>query len=131
MNVNEESAPARSLMPRMKLLIAFLRQRSLFILATLGILAAVRLWILPLGNSFRLDETLVVSIAKNRIADVGAAAYQAPSQSILFCYVQWVMLQFAGVNEVLTRLPSVLGAAGSAYVLYRHGAEIVKSGARP
>jgi hypothetical protein len=111
----------------MKLPIVFLRQRSLFILATLGLLAAVRLWILPLGNSFWLDESLVVSIAKNRIADVGAAAYQAPSQSILFCYVQWVMLQFAGVNEILMRLPSVLGAAGSAYVLYRIGAEFVNA----
>jgi len=110
----------------MKLPIAlFWRQRSLFILATLGLLAAVRLWILPLGNSFWLDESLVVSIAKNQIADIGAAAYQAPSQSTLFCYVQWVMLQFAGVNEILTRLPSLLGAAGSAYVLYRIGAEFV------
>jgi len=86
MNVNEESAPARSLMPRMKLPIAFLRQPSLFVLAALGILVAVRLWILPLGNSFWLDESLVVSIAKNRIADLGAAAYQAPSQSTLFFF---------------------------------------------
>ena len=101
------------------------RQRSLSILAILGILAVVRLWILPLGNSFWLDETLVVAIARNRFADVAAANLQVPSQSILFDYVEWLMLQFAGVNEIVLRVPSLLAAAGSAYVLYRFGAEFV------
>ena len=62
------------------------RQRSLSILAILGILAVVRLWILPLGNSFWLDEALVVAIARNRLADIAAVAYQA-NQPILFSHV--------------------------------------------
>jgi len=109
----------------MKLSLAALRQqRSLIFLVVLGVLGIVRLWILPLGNSYWLDETLIAAIARKRFSEVGVAAYHA-NQPILFSYIEWLMRQFDGVNEAIMRIPSLLGAAGGVYIFYRIGAEFL------
>jgi 4-amino-4-deoxy-L-arabinose transferase-like glycosyltransferase len=92
------------------------------LLLTLGVLTVLRYWILPLRNSFWLDESLVVMIARKPLVEVEGAAYQA-NQPILFAYIEWIMRNVLGPGEISMRIPSLLGAFGCAYVLYSIGKE--------
>jgi hypothetical protein len=88
----------------------------------IAILAILRYWVLPLKNSFWLDESLIVMIAKKPLAEVGIAAYRS-NQPILFGYIEHVLGYFLGYGEIAMRIPSLLAAVGSLYVLYSIGKE--------
>jgi len=98
------------------------REAARILVPILGVLTVLRSWILPLGNSFWLDESLVVMIARKPLVEVGVAAYQA-NQPIVFAYIEWIMRSVFGPGEMAMRIPSVFGALGCAYVLYSIGRE--------
>ncbi|HYL36404.1 MAG TPA: glycosyltransferase family 39 protein, partial [Bryobacteraceae bacterium] len=91
--------------------------------AAVAAAAVLRLWILPMVNSYWLDETLIVSIIRD---GVGQIVHNAPAtQSIAFCWLEWIVSQLFGLNEVSLRLLSVLASLASLYVYYRIGAEFM------
>ena len=92
------------------------------LIPAIAALAVLRYWILPLKNSFWLDESIIVMISKKPLADVGMVAHQA-NQPILFGYIEHVLGYFLGSGEIAMRIPSLLAAFGSIYVLYSIGKE--------
>ncbi len=91
------------------------------ILAILCALALVRLWILPAGNSFWLDETLIAWTVRDGFGAIIPHAFIS-LQSIAFCMVEWLVAQI-GTSEICLRLPSLLAACGTVYIYYRIGLE--------
>src|SRR5579863_6894943 len=93
-------------------------------MGVLGIIAVVRLWVLPLHNSFWLDESLIAWIVRNGFAQITPAA-SADLQSIGFCWLEWAFSGLFGPSEIALRLPSLLAAIGSLYIYYRLGTEFI------
>jgi dolichyl-phosphate-mannose-protein mannosyltransferase len=94
------------------------------LIPVITVMAVLRYWILPLKNSFWLDESIIVMISKNPLATVGMVAHQA-NQPILFGYIEHVLGSLMGSGEIAMRIPSLLAAFGSIYVLYSIGKEFV------
>jgi hypothetical protein len=98
--------------------------RFVWLLGILAVLGAFWLWVLPLRNSFWLDETLVVSVIQGGFAETLKHSALWPQQSPLFSAVEWIVGQLAGgSNEFALRLPSVLAAIATVYIWYRLGIE--------
>lgn len=97
------------------------RDPFFFILSVLCALAILRLWISPLANSFWLDETLIPWTVRGGFSAIVPRAFIS-LQSIAFCMVEWP-LSLLGGGEVVARLPSVAGALGATWILYRIGRE--------
>jgi Dolichyl-phosphate-mannose-protein mannosyltransferase len=89
---------------------------ALWILAAVVI---VRLWLLPLGNSFWLDETLTMWMIHN-----GPSAIPA-HQSTVFASIEWLTSVVLGTNEWAMRVPSIIAALLSIFVFFRLGVEIL------
>lgn len=84
-------------------------------------IAVIRLWLLPVGNSFWLDETLIAWTIRDGFGEIIPRAFIS-LQSIAFCMVEWLFAQFS-MSEVGLRLPSLLAACGTTYLYYRIGIE--------
>lgn len=86
-------------------------------------IAVVRLWIMPLNNSFWLDETLTVTLVQDGIRKLfDTALILLPP--VPYCILEWAISQVAGINEIAMRLPSVLGGIGMLVAVYRLGSEL-------
>lgn len=83
--------------------------------------AIVRLWVLPIANSFWLDETLIAWTIREDFASIIPRAFIS-LQSIAFCMLEWVVARFS-TSEISLRLPSLLAACGTLYLYYRMGVE--------
>lgn len=83
----------------------------------------VWVWMLPMANSFWLDETLVAVLIKGRLAQTLSNTALWP-QSVLFSGVEWTVSHISGSSsEIVLRLPSLLAALATLYVWYRVGLE--------
>jgi len=93
------------------------------LLLIVGAVVLCRLWILPLGNSFWLDETVIVTIVRNGFQ---TSVHQAflDSQPVMFSIIEW-LTRHLGESEIVLRLPSLLASIGSLIVLYRIGREAI------
>jgi hypothetical protein len=98
------------------------RDRFLLALAALGAVAIIRLWVLPLADSFWLDETLVAWTARHRLEQIIPTAF-VRMQSVLFCLLEWAAGYLPTTPEISHRLPSVAAAGGCLYVYYSIGLE--------
>ncbi len=98
--------------------------KTLIIIAVIGAAAVVRLWIMPMVNSFWLDETMIVSIVRHGLTRI-ASGTPASVASVAFCWLEWCTSKVFGLSEVALRLPSVVAGIGTLYVFYRIGAEFV------
>jgi hypothetical protein len=90
---------------------------------TLGAVLIVWLWILPMANSFWLDETLVAVLIKGTLAQTLSNTLLWP-QSVLFSGIEWIVSHVSrSSNEIVLRLPSLFAAMATLYVWYRVGCE--------
>src|SRR5438105_15417295 len=83
------------------------------VLLVMGGLALGRLWLLPLGNSFWLDESVIACIVRGSFRSVVTQAFIG-AQSVAFCVIEW-LVRSVGSSEAVLRLPSVLASIGSLY----------------
>src|SRR2546423_112841 len=96
---------------------------SIRLLFIIGAVVVCRLWILPLGNSFWLDESVVASLIHNGFQFTVHQAF-IDSQPVVFTVIEW-LVRHVGDSEVVLRLPSLLASAGSLMVLYRIASEAI------
>jgi hypothetical protein len=94
------------------------------ILWIVAIVAVIRLWVMPLWNSFWLDETLTVWAVRDGFWRIFQAVPQTP-QSVAFCVVEWLASRLGGSSEATLRLPSLAAAIGALYIYYRIGVEFI------
>src|SRR5258706_8265675 len=91
------------------------------LLLVTGAAVIFRLWVLPLGNSFWLDETVVANLIRNNFQEMVYKAFVG-AQPVVFSAVEWLIRHF-GESEIVLRLPSVFASVCSLIVLYRLGIE--------
>lgn len=85
--------------------------------------AVIRLWLLPLGNSFWVDESLTVWMTHKGLSAIPT------HQSALFAYIEWGTSALLGTSEWALRMPSILAALACIFVFYRLGEEILNADA--
>lgn len=99
--------------------------RPFVYLASIALLyAVVRGWLMPLSSSFYLDETGSVYLVSGTWSQV-LERMSITIQSPLYISFLWLWSRVAGFSEVALRLPSVLAALASGYLLYRLGTRLV------
>ncbi len=84
----------------------------------------IRLWVMPITNSFWLDETTITWAIRDGFWPIFAKVTKTP-QSVAFCILEWLVARTAGVSETALRLPSVAAAVGALYIYYRIGVEFL------
>jgi hypothetical protein len=94
------------------------------ILWIIVVIAVIRLWVMPLWNSFWLDETLTVWAIRDGFWRIFQALPSTP-ESIMFCSIEWLTSRLGGLNEPTLRLPSLAAAIGALFVYYRIGVEFL------
>lgn len=94
------------------------------ILTVIAAAAVVRLWLMPLWNSFWLDETLTVWAIRDGFWNLFHAVPMM-LQPVAFCMVEWLIGRLGGFDEATLRLPSLAAAIGALYTYYRIGAEFI------
>lgn len=81
-------------------------------------LVAIPLWIRPLTASLWLDETITWWIVKGGFGQAIDRAETYQGQSPAYFAFEWLVRSLGGRNEIVLRLPSVIAAAATAYLLY-------------
>ncbi|MEK7403919.1 MAG: hypothetical protein AAB225_02315, partial [Acidobacteriota bacterium] len=84
----------------------------------LVILAAIRLWLMPIGSSLWLDECGTYWVIKDGLQSMYPRSLLL-LQSPLYCLTAAAATWVGGLNELALRLPSVLAMIGTAALLYR------------
>ncbi len=93
-------------------------------LGGIALAGLVRLWIVPLGSSLSLDEFGTWWASDGGLGEILSRARIFP-QSVPYVAIVWLERALGGSGEISLRLPSLLAAVLSAYLLYRLGAELV------
>ncbi|MBL8296691.1 MAG: hypothetical protein JNN08_32905 [Bryobacterales bacterium] len=75
-------------------------------------IAVIRGWILPLGDSFWVDETVTYWTIKDGWSQFWERT-SVHQDSRAYCALLWAWAQVAGMSEVALRLPSLLSIAGA------------------
>lgn len=91
----------------------------------LGLFLIVWLWILPIRNSFWLDETLTLQLLQTELSATirDTALY---SQSPLFSLIEWIIVRVTGSDgEIALRAVSLLAGIGTLCFWYRIGKELI------
>jgi len=94
------------------------------ILWMVAALAMIRLWVMPIANSFWLDETLIVWAIRGGFGHILQAVPQTP-QSMAFCTIEWLTSLVGGIHEPTLRLPSIAAGIGTLYIFYHIGFEFI------
>lgn len=94
------------------------------ILILLGIVV-LKLWILPLGTSFWLDETGTYWTIKDGPRQAIARCYMWPSQAPAYSAIAWAALALGGPHEAVLRLPSLIAGFATLLVVYRLGVRLL------
>ena len=92
--------------------------------AILTVLATLRLWVMPLNASLWLDETATFWSAYK---GVGAAVNRSrlwPGQNLCYTLLEAIVIRVGGPSEVMLRLPSLLAAIASAWLIFRLGTRL-------
>jgi len=92
--------------------------RDTIYLALIGA-AVVRLWIMPMAASFWLDETITYwSVCKGIVPAISRSQFW-PGQNLPYTMLAAVTFRLAGPGEIALRLPSLLAALLTAWLLFR------------
>jgi len=94
------------------------------ILWVIVVIAVIRLWVMPLWNSFWLDETVTVWAIRDGFWKILQSVPSTP-QSISFCVLEWLTSRLGGIHEATLRLPSLAAAIGTTFIYYRIGVEFL------
>jgi 4-amino-4-deoxy-L-arabinose transferase-like glycosyltransferase len=97
------------------------RTNHIRILIALACLAILRLWFLPLGSSFWLDETGTFWSAYKGIVPAIDRSQVWPGQNTIYTMLAAAVIRLGGSSEAALRLPSVLAAVLTAWLLFRLG----------
>lgn len=94
---------------------------STIILLVIYLLVVIRLWIMPLGSSFWLDETLTFWNVKNGVFEAVKRSVECPGQFQFYMAITAVSAKFFGLSEFGLRLPSVVASILSSYLMFLLG----------
>jgi hypothetical protein len=94
------------------------------LLPALLTLSVVRLWLMPLGSSFWIDEMGTVFVARHGAADPSLAVAPQVALSIYYWLPRAAAAMF-GSSEVVYRLPSVLAMAIAVALVARVAARLI------
>ena len=94
------------------------------LLPALLTLSVVRLWLMPLGSSFWIDEMGTVFVARHGAADPSLSVAPQVALSIYY-YLPRLAAALFGSSEVVYRLPSVLAMAIAVALVARVAARLI------
>ena len=86
--------------------------------------AVVALWLLPLGFSLWLDETVTFWIIRAEFAGILQRSLRFQGSPTYF-FIPWLATKLAGDSELVLRLPSVAATALSTLLVYRIGIRLL------
>ncbi len=92
--------------------------------AILAALAIILLWVMPLNSSFWLDETVTFWSAYKGIAAAVARSRFWPGQNLCYTLLAATVIRVGGPSEAMLRLPSLLAAIATAWLLFRLGTRL-------
>ena len=107
-------------------LLAAYQQESSYqtIYLLLALLVVIRLWLVPLNCSFWLDESVTFwSICKGIAAAIPRSQLW-PGQNVVYMLLEATIYRTGGASEWILRLPSIVAAAATAWVLFRLGTRL-------
>jgi hypothetical protein len=81
----------------------------------------LRLWILPLTGSLWLDETVTYWVAYKGLAAALRRSQFFPGQPAVYTAIAALAIRVGGPSEIVLRLPSLIAAGLTAWLLYRLG----------
>jgi len=87
-------------------------------------LAVLRLWILPLSSSLWLDETVTYWSAYKGIGAAITRSQFFQGQQVVYSLIAALAMRVGGASEIALRLPSVIAAALTAWLLFLLGKEL-------
>jgi len=90
-----------------------------WLLGGVAVLMVVALWLRPLNSSLWLDEMGTWWVVKDGMREAIHRSFDIQGQSPLFYIWAWVARQPAGTQEWALRIPSVIFACASAFLLFR------------
>src|SRR5579872_6871656 len=96
-------------------------------LAALFAAAVARLWLMPLGSSFWLDETVTAFVAAHPTDPSLAVAPQVTAS--IYYWLPREAVRFLGFSEAACRLPSVLAMLLAVLLVARLAARLIHPGA--
>lgn len=82
------------------------------------VLVGAVVWVLPMGRSLWLDETLTWWVVQGDLGQAISRAFEY-QQSPLYYALVWPFAHIAGANEIWLRVPSVLAAIVTASLVWR------------
>lgn len=91
------------------------------LLLVLGVLESVRLWLLPMGSSFWLDELITFWSAYKGVVPAIARSQFWPGQAMPYTLLSALVIRLGGTSEIALRLPSLLATVLTAWLLFRLG----------
>jgi hypothetical protein len=94
------------------------------LLPALLALTVLRLWLMPLGSSFWIDEMGTVFVARHGAADPSLAVAPQVALSLYYYLPRWATALF-GPSEAVYRLPSVLAMAIAVTLIARVAARLI------
>src|SRR5215469_15222918 len=103
--------------------------RARGLIVALLALIVVRLWVMPMGSSFAMDETGTFWNVKDGFATMLDRYRQWPSISAFYGATAWVAYWLGGAREWVLRLPSLVAALLALFLLYRLGRRLFGSDA--
>jgi hypothetical protein len=98
-----------------------------WILLALYLLVVIRLWIMPMGSSFWLDETLTFWNVKNGIFEAVKRSSECPGQFQLYMAITALSAKIFGLSEFGLRLPSLVASIFSSYLMFLLGRRFVNT----
>ena len=99
------------------------RTERVLLPALLGV-TILRLWLMPLGSSFWVDEMVTVFVVKHGVADASLAVAPQVPNSIYYWLPRAAQALF-GQSEAVYRLPGILAMAAALFVIARLAARLV------
>src|SRR5215469_8306686 len=84
----------------------------------------IRLWVMPMQASLWLDETVTYWSAYRGIAAAITRSQFWPGQNMVYTMLAALMIRLAGPSEIVLRLPSLLAAIATAWLLFRLGTDL-------
>lgn len=93
-------------------------------LVCLAIVICARLWIMPLGSSYWIDEMATVYVAHHGAQDPSLKVAPQVAESIYYVLPRMIEKVF-GDSEIANRLPSVVAIAFAMFFVYRLAARLI------
>jgi len=82
-------------------------------------LLVLRLWVLPLGGSLWLDETVTYWVASKGVAAAFTRSQFFPGQAALYNTIAALAIRFGGSSEICLRFPSLIATGLTAWLLFQ------------